>query len=1133
MKAVITWLGTLVADLPLPLLEVWGRFSYVLGLTLACFAFGGFTFRIGPRWGLARERQAWDAKAFLSIPLTFVAILVSGWIGSFIVLVPGAQTFESLKDLVVFLCIVLLGKPALITVPFAYALSDLIEGIPPDFLLAWLPGYFINPACFWVAYQLIGKDPDFRKLRTWGAYLLFVGIFMGLEPVLWGYVCSDKFPPVISYQAITPALFFTTGITWILSPIAMLGALPLARRVGMFWAEIPGHVRERALGRSDWAWEAGTGTGVVARTADTGEPGSPIRMLILGPFVALVLLMVGATAYVTLRSARDDANRLASRLHQEISENINLQLDAQLAGAGQRGGERAAIDRMLAGLPIAEHGRAFILDRRGQLIGSSATRGDAVVADAIAALRAQPAPFSGAGALQLRFDHVTAEPLSRVTWLTHARAYRNRDGAYDADWLLITTTPESFYLAGIHRGNSRSAMVFALALLLALAVAGAIASIVANPLRRIALATQALARGDLAQRVPSSRLEELDALGRSFNRMAEQLAQSFESLRTSEDRLQLATRAANLGIWDWDVQNDRLLWDDAMYRLYGVDKREFSGALEAWKSRVAPEDFARASGDVEAALRGEREFFSEFRVALADGSSRFLRGVGQTIRAPDGRPVRMVGINWDVSEQLRAEQELRRHRDHLEDLVRERTEQAEAASRAKSAFLANMSHEIRTPMNAVLGFGQLLEREAALSPRDRDRLAKMLASGQHLLALINNVLEMSKIEAGRMVLSAAAFDLHAAIADVDAMVRHGIEHKGLTFAIECAPALPRYVRGDAPKLRQVLLNLLGNATKFTHHGGVSLRAGAQLDGRQLILRCEVQDSGEGIAAEELAQVFEPFEQSASGLRAQTGTGLGVPISRTIARMMGGDLTVRSAVGVGTTFVLEARMELASVAEVPPGVRQDERVVGLAPGQKTPRVLVVDDEPDNRLALSELLQGVGIEVVEAENGAVAVQCCAELALDLVFMDMKMPVLDGLEATRRIRAGVRGAQLPIVMLSASVLDGERASALRTQADAFIAKPFSAAQIWRALEQYAAVVLLREGSPASDGSTAPLTRAQVAALGPVTVSALRDALETGYLDRVPAVLAGAGQEHAPVVAAVSKLAADFEIETLIALL
>src|SRR5262245_12785348 len=252
MNAVIQWFEQAFAAIPLPILEVWGRLGYVVGLVLALCAFGGFTFRLGSGWGLGRERQSWDARALLSISLTFLLVVVTGYLGSFVVLVEGAQTLESLKDLVVFLCITLFGYPALIVVPLAYGLSDLVEGVPPEFLVGWLPGYFINPACFWVAYQLIGKRPDFRRAATWVRYAGFVVVFLGIEPVLWGFICSGRFTPEVSYRSVTPALFFTTSITWLLAPPAMLIALPLARRLRLFWAEIDGHVKERALGHKTW-----------------------------------------------------------------------------------------------------------------------------------------------------------------------------------------------------------------------------------------------------------------------------------------------------------------------------------------------------------------------------------------------------------------------------------------------------------------------------------------------------------------------------------------------------------------------------------------------------------------------------------------------------------------------------------------------------------------------------------------------------------------------------------------------------------------------------------------------------------------------------------------------------------------
>src|SRR5262245_26011698 len=234
MTSVLTWLETFVGDLPLPLLEVWGRFSYLVGFLLAICAFGGFTFRIGERWGFGRERHTWDAKAFLSLPVMFVLIMVSGYAGSFVVLVPGAQTLESLKDLVVLLGIVLFGYPALLAVPPAYMLSDLIEGVPPGFVLNWAEGYFFWTSFVWIAYQLIGRDPDFRRPRTWGRYTLFVAAIMLLDPVMWGFICSGQFTSAISYRNISTALFFTLAVTWILAPAAFLVALPLARRFGWF-----------------------------------------------------------------------------------------------------------------------------------------------------------------------------------------------------------------------------------------------------------------------------------------------------------------------------------------------------------------------------------------------------------------------------------------------------------------------------------------------------------------------------------------------------------------------------------------------------------------------------------------------------------------------------------------------------------------------------------------------------------------------------------------------------------------------------------------------------------------------------------------------------------------------------------
>src|SRR6476661_5728907 len=679
MTAIVAWFEAVVSSIPLPLLEVWGRFSYLVGFCLAVYAFCGFTFRIGEHWGFGRARQRWDAKAFLSVPLTFVLIIATGFIGSFIVLVPGAQTFESLKDLTVLLSIILLGYPALITIPFAYGLSDLIEGVPPEFLLAWLPGYFINPTCFWIAHQFLGKNPDFRMAGTWWRYLAAVVLFMTLEPVLWGYVCSDQFPSGISYHRITAALLFTTSITWAMGPAALLFALPLARRFGWFWAEIPGHVRERAIGSSEWTWKSGRGE--TRDNADAAQEGLPIRLFIFSPFIALVLVMVGATAVVALRSADDDAARLATRLHHEMSANIGLRLDDYRARSPspidpQR---EDALVSLLQSQAVGTNGRAFILDRTGKMIVSSAPDDDPVVQSAIAALAQHTAP-SGLpkAAIEFQFDHVTEKPLSRETWLTYATPYR--DDSAGRDWILVNAMPEAFYLAGLRVANSRSAMVLAVALVFSLVLAAAMASMVTAPLRRMTNATRMIARGDLSARVQGSKLEELGDLAAMFNDMAAKLKKSFDDLvgevemrksrerelqesearlRASEERWRLVFENSTLGIMLTDHDHRFLATNRALQTMVGYTAQEllklspvdiiFEEEREGARRRLA---------ELSAGERANYEVVTRYR--RKDGSSIWVNTFVSTIPAGENSTPIYIATAIDISDRHKAESDLRR-----------------------------------------------------------------------------------------------------------------------------------------------------------------------------------------------------------------------------------------------------------------------------------------------------------------------------------------------------------------------------------------------------------------------------------------------------------------------------------------
>ncbi|NMF97653.2 response regulator [Aromatoleum toluolicum] len=1086
MDRAIRWIELVFAELPLPLLEVWGGFAYLLGLVLMLCAFGGVTFRPAGQWRLGRERQTWDVKALRSVALTFVLILATGYVGSFIVLVPGAQTFESLKDLTVFVCLLLFGYPALIAVPFAYGLSDLIEGVPPAFLLDWLVGYFINPACFWVAYQLIGKDPDFRRWRTWGWYALFVLVFMSIEPQLWGYIAADKFTPEISYRNITPALFFTTAITWILAPFAMLAALPLARRYGLFWAEIAGHVRERVFGRKEWIWESGAGD-----TEGAGESGErvglPIRMFLVAPFVVLVLLMVGTTAYFTLRSAEASADKLAARLHQESSQNISLFLDdyfdrSPRVEMSRRIGD---IDRLLSRLPIAEHGRAFIVDRSGARIASSrnvlqpafvAEGSDPVVWNAVDALRGTIGSLEGLkSAVQFKFDLVLARPLSRETWMVQATPYRDRGG--ETDWILMTAMPAAYYLEGVRVGHSRSAMVFAVALMLSLVVAAYLATMVAAPICRIALATRALMKGDLTQRVPDSGLEELGVLSRSFNRMGAQLQESFEDLRgevemrrarereleesqervrLNENRIRLATRSAQLGVWDWDVEKDELVWDDSMYQQFGVDRACCDVPNAVWLKSLSPEEYKRAKDAVRAALRGEREFSSEFRISWPDGSVHYIKGMAHTIRDDNGRAVRMVGVSYDITEQRRAAVEIMKLNAELERRVIERTAQlktankdllqakevAEEAKRAQSEFLANMSHEIRTPMNAILGM-LYLALKSDLSPSQHNYLAKAQGAARSLLGIINDILDISKIEAGKLDIEQVEFGLDAVLEQLTDAVGYLAERKGLEFLVRYDPSIPSRLIGDPLRLGQILLNLCGNAVKFTERGEVELAFRClNASETDITLQVFVRDTGIGMTPEVQGKLFEKFTQAdQTTTRRFGGTGLGLAISKDLAELMGGRVWVEdSQPGKGTTMCFTAQLRIAGQARA----RQRELVEQVGPLLEGVRVLVVDDSEGAREILAEMLRFFRLEVGTASNGPAAIaalQAAAASPYDLVLMDWRMPGMNGDEATARIRNDAAIPRQPkVIMVTAWGREDAFLLAERAGIDGFLIKPVS---------------------------------------------------------------------------------------------
>ncbi len=475
------------------------------------------------------------------------------------------------------------------------------------------------------------------------------------------------------------------------------------------------------------------------------------------------------------------------------------------------------------------------------------------------------------------------------------------------------------------------------------------------------------------------------------------------------------------------------------------------------------------------------------------------------------------------------------------------TAEAERANRAKSAFLANMSHELRTPLNAILGFSQLISRDEALPARHRETLDIVMQSGEHLLTLINDILDISKIEEGRAVLDVRAFDLRRTLNGVRDMMRARATARGLTFSVELAPNTPRRILSDEQKLRQVLLNLTGNAVKFTEQGGVRLRVGcgeceqASLPGRTVTLFFEVEDTGVGISEADMRGLFDLFVQTRSGRSAREGSGLGLAISRRLVRLMGGDITVHSAPDVGSVFRFTISAETTDADAVL--TNAPRRVIGLGPGQPDYRILVVDDDPHSRRILRELLTKTGFQTAEAADGRAATEKFREWRPHLVWMDIRMPVMDGYEAVRKIReienedkmAGDEKRKAVVIALTASAFEAQKEAVLAAGCDDFVRKPFRAENLFEKMSEFLGVRYVREG----DEDAAPAGKAPVA---DVDLSGLSSRMPEGFMqemeeaaldldaDRISQLIQAVGKIDATAAAAMAALAADFRFDALL---
>ena len=613
----------------------------------------------------------------------------------------------------------------------------------------------------------------------------------------------------------------------------------------------------------------------------------------------------------------------------------------------------------------------------------------------------------------------------------------------------------------------------------------------------------------------------------------EDLKVANEALSASESRLNQFLEALPVGVSVYNPDGSIAYFNQAARDLLGADTIPESTAEQlaaTYQLYVANTDelYPPDNLPILRALKGEFVKVDDVEIRQ-DGKIIAIEINTTPIFDASGNIVYAIAAFQDISDRKQAEKILADYQHTLEAQIDERTEQlqqaalaAEAANKAKSTFLANMSHELRTPLNSILGFAQIMEPSPNLTVENRENLRIIHRSGEYLLTLINQALDLSKIEAGRMMIDPKNFDLYRLLDDLQDMFQLRAKSQELQLLFEREAEVPQYVRTDDVKLRQVLINILSNAIKFTQSGAVVLRVRklensgvvdlldsptvvfdtttsirdfsiissdyATIELREeaedstrfqvIFLQFEIEDTGVGISAEELGNVFNAFVQTASGQKTQKGTGLGLTISRQFVRLMGGEIVVESQLELGTTFKFEIPVGAAYAADVPAGPINRE-VIGLEPNQPCYRILIVDDREDNRQLLVKMLSPLGFKLQQATNGREAIEIWENWQPHLILMDVRMPVMDGYEATQEIKARIQQREqeqqengemsishpdspIPkIVALTASTIEGRRSFALLVGCDDFISKPFRKTEIFDTLNKHLGVRYLYSNS------------------------------------------------------------------------
>ncbi|WP_428983626.1 PAS domain-containing protein [Psychrosphaera aquimarina] len=511
------------------------------------------------------------------------------------------------------------------------------------------------------------------------------------------------------------------------------------------------------------------------------------------------------------------------------------------------------------------------------------------------------------------------------------------------------------------------------------------------------------------------------------------LQEAKEKADASAFKMQLANDSAGIGVWELDLNSNELIWDEWMYKLYGIKTDKFLGAYQAWENSVHPEDIEDAKVKLEAAINGTGIYDTEFRIIRPDGEIRTMKASAEVVRDDTGAPISVIGVNYDITEKVNT----------LATLIQAKKE-AENSAKAKSAFLANMSHEIRTPMNAILGGLQLL-KNADLDLELKNTLNNASFSAQSLLTIINDILDYSKIESNKLELEEAPFSLQEILDSVQYDLDSEVSNKGIDFSVSTDNTCADSWLGDLVRVKQILLNLASNAVKFTSEGSVQIKVTEQIYNNQEAIQFEVIDSGIGMNSDAQQRIFERFSQAdTSTTRKYGGTGLGMSITISLIKLMGGEIKLSSELNKGTEIKVTLPLKHSKIT-----TKHTKEKSLTAPKLAKFNILIAEDNRINQALIKSFLKPTTADLTFVENGQQAVDAVKQKKYDLIFMDIHMPEMDGIEA--QILINEFDSRIPVIALTANVMKEDIEYYLSQGFTAHIGKPIDINNLYGLLHQF----------------------------------------------------------------------------------